>query len=68
MLIVPHAVTAVVEIPEPLAGAAGMGSVTRTAPLATRPSAVHGGPPWLAAGIVAPTAPAGIVPTQSLFT
>ena len=68
IVIVPQAVTAVVVRPSPTAGAAAIGSVTRVVPLATRPSAVQGGPPCPPAGIVASLAPAGIVPTQSPLT
>ena len=52
-MIVPQAVTAVVVSPSPAAGAAGTASVASTVPLATRPSAVQGGPPcavWWAEG------------------
>jgi hypothetical protein len=68
MVTVPHAVTAVVVIPSPEAGAAGIGRLISTVPLATRPSAVHAGPPCPAAGTMASMAPAGIVPTQSPLT
>ena len=52
----------------PGSGAAGTWSTASTVPLATRPSAVQGGPPWPEAGTTASAAPAGIVPTQSPLT